>query len=287
MFSRIRRHVNATTVIAIVALVFAMTGGAFAVSDNGGEGAHATAMKKKSKATGRQGLRGPAGPRGQAGPAGPGGPAGPAGAKGETGAAGAKGETGASGTAGANGDAGESVSIAKLQPGEGGCLEGGTKFTAGGKEATACNGEKGEPGESGSSGSFPATLPEGATETGVGVATFTSASGDVPVPISFPIPLPIPVENFHYVSNEEQEEHAGPSQCSGNSEKPTAVKGNLCVYEAGQPAGKFLVNNVVGPSPSGDNFAVTNVAGGLLFTSLENGSPSGEAAQFVWAVSAA
>jgi hypothetical protein len=281
MFRAIRRQLNPATAMAFLALVFAMTGGAFAVTGRGA-GPSAIASKSKAKPKGKPGPRGLVGPKGETGAAGA---TGPAGAKGEAGPVGPRGETGAAGTDGTSGKDGESVVSAALTPGEGGCAEGGSKFTVGGKETMACNGEKGERGESGSAGSFPEKLPEGATETGVGVATFTSESENLAVPISFPIQLPIAVENFHYVSNEAQENHTVPSQCSGSSEKPTAAQGNLCVYEAGGLTGKFGVTGAVGPDPGGDSFG-TNVAGALLITSLEKGAPSGEAIQFVWAVSA-
>jgi hypothetical protein len=36
MLQRLRRHINATTILAFVALVFAITGGAFAATDGSG-----------------------------------------------------------------------------------------------------------------------------------------------------------------------------------------------------------------------------------------------------------
>lgn len=210
--------------------------------------------------------------------------------KGETGAAGAKGETGAGGAAGTNGKDGESVSVAKLQPGEGGCVEGGAKFSGGGKEATACNGEKGEPGESGSAGSFPETLPEGATETGLTSVHFASENEEGSALISFPIPLPLPIseENVHFVSILAQHNKTGPSQCSGDAGKPTAAKGNLCIYEAGNgPEGQtqFNVSFVIDPA-SGEFHAETGVAGAVALASVEKGSSSSDLF-LVWAVSAA
>jgi Collagen triple helix repeat (20 copies) len=93
MLNAIRRNLSVPTAIAVVALVFAMTGGAFAAKD------YATGPAKASK-QGKTGKRGPQGPRGKRGPQGPAGPTGPQGAKGETGAQGPKGDTGDPWTAG-------------------------------------------------------------------------------------------------------------------------------------------------------------------------------------------
>ncbi len=267
MLNALRRQLNPATAMAFIALVFATTGGAYAVTSHNGGGAGATTAKKKSKATGRPGSRGPAGPKGEtgpAGPAGPGGPAGPAGAKGETGAAGAKGETGAAGNTGANGKDGESVSISKLEPGEGGCTEGGTEFTAGGRESAACNGEKGE---AAAGGGYPKTLPEGETEAG----TFAASTEDVKeeekfVSISFAIPLPIAIEesHTHYVTFEEQENGKAPSECSGNASAPTAARGYLCVYQGFFRSEGFTVTGMFKASLGAGGLAGAGTAGALL-----------------------
>jgi hypothetical protein len=183
------------------------------------------------------------------------------------------------------------VSIVKLQPGEGGCAEGGAKFSGGGKEATACNGEKGEPGESGSAGSFPEKLPVGATESGLSHVHFASENETSSLSISFPIPLPLPIseKNVHFVSVAEQSGKTGPSQCSGNPEKPTAAKGNFCIYEAGpgsEGQSKFSVGPVNSPGSGEFHVETTGVAGAVAFVSVEKGEPSSDLFM-VWAVSAA
>jgi len=91
MLRIIRRNLNVPTAVAVVALVFAMTGGAFAAKD------YATGSKQSS------GKRGPKGPKGKPGPQGPQGPkgdTGPKGDKGDTGPQGPKGDTGDPWTAG-------------------------------------------------------------------------------------------------------------------------------------------------------------------------------------------
>src|SRR5260221_3337221 len=94
MFSSMKRRMNIPLVVSIGALVFAMVGGAWASTGNGG---HATASAKK-------GPPGPRGPKGKTGPVGPGGPAGP---QGSPGAAGAKGDTGPKGDKGEKGEKGK------------------------------------------------------------------------------------------------------------------------------------------------------------------------------------
>jgi len=91
MLRIIRRNVNVPTAVAVVALVFAMTGGAFAAKD------YATGSKQS---TGKRGPKGPKGKRGPQGPKGPTGPKGDTGAKGDTGSQGPKGDTGDPWTAG-------------------------------------------------------------------------------------------------------------------------------------------------------------------------------------------
>jgi hypothetical protein len=97
MFSTIRRHLRLSPagVVAVIALVFAMAGGAFA-ANHSGSGATASAKAKK----------GPRGPKGATGAAGAQGPAGPAGKDGTNGTNGTTGATGATGQTGATGFSG-------------------------------------------------------------------------------------------------------------------------------------------------------------------------------------
>jgi hypothetical protein len=305
MLSAIRRQLNPATVMAFVALVFATTGGAFAVTSRGGGGgngggetsATTAKSKSKSKSTGKPGPRGPAGPKGETGAAGPAGPVGPAGAKGE---AGARGENGAAGTSGTNGKDGESVASTALSAGEGGCAEGGSAFTASGKTTTACNGERGEQGEPGPEGKagFTKELPGGATETGTWGADFQNVTkGTVYYntdAVSFPIPLPIALEkeHTHYVTLEEQQKQNGktaPAECQGTVEKPTAAKGTFCVYEgeAAAPTGviAFLVSAI---HPPGSLFFSEGVGTVGAELSIEYRGPEEEIVGITgtWAVTA-
>ena len=105
MLRIVRRSFNVPTAVAVVALVFAMTGGAFAAKD------YVTGPAQASK-KGHKGPRGPRGPQGPKGAVGPAGPKGETGPKGERGPDGPKGETGSTGspwTAGGFLPSGESV----------------------------------------------------------------------------------------------------------------------------------------------------------------------------------
>jgi hypothetical protein len=160
-FSKIKKHFTPSTLIAIIALVFAATGGAFAATGGSGNSSHATltasAAKAKAKAKTKAGPRGPAGKNGTNGAPGATGPAGPAGPQGPGGAQGAAGNNGANGEPGAPGTSVTSAPASKAE-----CESGGVKYTPGGK---VCNGKPG----------FTETLPSGKTETGAW--TIASSSG--------------------------------------------------------------------------------------------------------------
>ncbi|HEX5526244.1 MAG TPA: hypothetical protein VFX44_03475 [Solirubrobacterales bacterium] len=111
MLSRIHNKLGtAGLVVAIVALVAALGGAAYAASDNHLSGGEKKEVKKIAKkfagATGAQGPAGPPGPKGATGAAGTNGTNGTNGATGATGATGKTGKTGATGATGATGFSG-------------------------------------------------------------------------------------------------------------------------------------------------------------------------------------
>jgi hypothetical protein len=241
MLSRIPKHLTPGTLIAFVALIFALTGGAFAATGNSSSPSHATqtAGAAKSRSTGKSkaGPRGPAGPTGKTGATGAAGPAGPTGTPGPAGPAGAtgpQGPQGEKGDTGAEGKAGEGVTGKTVVPSQNTCPEGGTEFIIEGKKTYACDGKEGKPGMI-----HPGeTLPVGASETGV-----WSAAGTVTLPnnqelpeeeqekrsasISFTVPLPAePTIKAVFLEPGEQET----SECPGTPAKPEAKTGYLCVY---------------------------------------------------------
>jgi hypothetical protein len=257
MFSAIRKRIRVSpaTVIALVALVFALTGGAFAASShNNGSGkataqagsntALATAAKSKKK-TAPKPVRGPAGPKGATGATGPAGaagatgPGGPVGVKGETGPAGATGATGVTGVTGATGATGKT--------GVAGAA--GSPWTAGG------------------------TLPVGSTETGVWVAPMIANVDEIGGngSISFNVPLALgTAPAVEYINpGEEGKEHA--TECPGTLEDPKAAEGFLCVYALSNAFATF-------------EEATSYTAGAYL--SFKEGHEAGFTANGTWAVTA-
>ena len=250
MFHRVTKHITPATILALVALVFAVTGGAFAATDGSGSpgSPHATltAGAAKAKPKTKAGPRGPAGPKGAtgatgatgaAGPAGATGPGGPQGAAGNTGATGNNGENGKEGAAGAAGTSVKTTTIAtKGSECEG---NGGVKLTPGG---AVCNGKEGTFGGQ--------ALPAGKSLTGVWAGSgyaghafsFTEPEeiGIVKVAVSLPLPVSpgIVASNARYIGvgegeNEEEAKWAPAikeGKCKGDAETPVAAEGYLCVF---------------------------------------------------------
>jgi hypothetical protein len=226
MFSLLRNRFGIPGVISVIALVFAMLGGAYAASSNGGGKATASAKAKK----GPRGPKGPAGPAGPAGPQGLPGPAGTPGAKGDKGDKGEKGATGNTGAPGKDGTNGTSVTTSAATVGE--CPNGGTKFTSASPASKVCNGAPGSPWTAGG------TLPSGSTETGAWGATVEMAEGEMrKEAISFNIPLAASPE-FIYVKKSESSKPGCPGIVSG---LPSASTGKFCVYATDELVGNFTV----------------------------------------------
>jgi hypothetical protein len=193
-------------VIAGLALVFAMSGGAYAAKKyliTSTKQISPSVLKALQGKAGKAGAAGAAGAQGAQGPAGPAGPGGSGGAKGESGPAGAKGEKGATGAAGAKG-------------------------------ATGTTGATGRTG-------FTKTLPKGETETGVWSVSTAElpAVSEVYAPISFAIPLEKKGEIVFLDQEETESSATNASGCTGTVEHPTAPEGMLCIYTAEQQA-KFV-----------------------------------------------
>jgi hypothetical protein len=219
MFDAIRTRINATTLVAVLALVFAMTGGAYAAKKyliTSTKQISPSVLKSLQGKAGVVGAPGAAGVQGAQGPAGPGGPAGSGGAKGETGPEGKEGKEGKQGTTGPKG-------------------AGGSPWAAGG------------------------TLPSKATETGAwsfGYVPLGTHTSFYRVPISFSIPLsgglsgagcetvePNPQPHVaascqvHFINGAGKEvispsEEVTSTACAGSAASPTATAGNLCIYTA-------------------------------------------------------
>jgi len=250
MFSTLRTRFGIPGVISVIALVFAMFGGAYAASNS--SGGHAVASKAKKAKTGQ---RGPRGPRGATGPAGPQGPAGPVGAKGDAGAAGANGANGAAGEPG-TGATTTAYSGAEC-PGP----ETGIVVHSASPDTYVCDGEEGPQGPQGPQGppgqtGFAAEMPEGATETGVWVLPTAGEFGILHeeqatrVDISFPFALPegqTPVVKYINPGGPATEE------CPGSVASPEAAEGFACVYKFN--AGVGLSISTINPLTGGSGAA--------------------------------
>ncbi len=278
-FSAIRNQITYANIVVTLALVFAMTGGAFAVTGKGGApstviaakggGPSApsavTAANKKGKSKAKA-LRGPAGPRGPEGKQGPVGLQGPAGANGKDGANGSSGEKGATGETGSQGNPGKSVVLGKVNTGIATCKEqGGVSVEVEGNAASkqsVCNGEPGviHPGT---------TLPKGASETGTWIA-IEGTPEEAEAAISFPIPLSATAaENTTpvYVPNTDT---APPAGCQGSAAEPEAQEGHLCLfqgpafYQHGHEFGEAFFKPGVregGVGTTGTRFLITSAEG--------------------------
>lgn len=213
--SRLKPRLTYANVVATLAMVFAMTGGAYAASKFL---ITSTKQIKPSVLAQLKGKAGRAGAPGAQGPAGPGGAQGPAGAKGENGAPGTNGKDGAS------------VTDTPLNKGNTNCKEGGSELRVDGDTPTfVCNGTSGTTG-------FTETLPADQSESGtwvsVGAPPYPTLLGGgrgwAPTSISFNIPLK-EAPAVHIVTKGTSADK-DPSGCQGTVEAPAAEPGNLCIF---------------------------------------------------------
>lgn len=203
---------KAGLIVAVVALVAAMVGGAYAANSASTSGKRHSkkAHHKKAKATGLNGkqkkeVKKIAKSFQGTGPAGPQGPAGGNGKDGASGSNGATGPQGPQGIQGPQGPQGIQGEPGVLQPGE--------------------------------------TLCSECTETGAWAVPYQKpggglAAGNAISALSFPIPLGIELGSgeVHYVTAAEQSGETVPAECQfegleGSAAEPLAAPGNLCVYE--------------------------------------------------------
>jgi hypothetical protein len=232
MFSPLRNRFGIPGVISVIALVFAMFGGAYAASNDSSPG-NATASAKK----------GPPGPRGKQGKPGKAGATGPAGPAGPQGPAGAKGDKGDNGSAGADGKGAETISFTGSKGPIGGvtCTDGGLEVKSANATTLVCNGKKGTNGTPGPEGppgpscneEGECLLPTGATQTG-NWAMSSQGVLEIFTPISYPLSLnenEEPTTHFHYVSTEDGVSPETAAACPGTFQNPEAEPEQLCVYE--------------------------------------------------------
>jgi len=289
MFRALRKHLTPSTAIAFVALVFAITGGAFAATgsgnnNNGGGGSHGTLTASVAKKKPKAKPKAKAGPRGPAGPKGATGPAGASGAQGPAGPSGGVGPAGGAGAPGSPGAPGQSVTGEAASAGE--CPSGGEKYTSASGTAPACNGKAGKEGKEGSPWTAGGVLPSGKTETGTWYLK-APVAGNFATALSFPIPLEneIPIANVHFFEAATAAEI--PAGCTGTivEELVTELKaepGNFCVWvqfhlgEAMKAASLHASDVETGELGVGRS--------GVLLAA--NGATEGNEARGTWAVTA-
>jgi hypothetical protein len=221
MFSRIRKRFTYTNIVMTLALVFAMSGGAYAASKYLITSTKQISPKVLKSLKGKNGTNGAQGAQGAQGPAG---------ANGKDGTNGTNG-TGTNGTNGTDGTNGKSVVLAN---GASGCT------TNGGAGGTSVEVE-GTPGSkkyvcNGSPWTAGGTLPAGATETGGWAVGDGNAGTGVQVytAISFSIPLAAPVAEANVQANvvgfPTGASTTEKENCPGTVTAPKAKTGFLCVY---------------------------------------------------------
>lgn len=308
MFSLLRNRLGIPGLISVIALVFAMGGGAYAASSGGSDGAEASAKRKgKAKKKKRKGksvtpgqvrriakqealkldkrialLPGPPGLPGPQGPQGDDGDDGDNGAKGSTGAQGSQGPQGPQGPPGEDG---AGVVTTALADGEGGCLEGGTEVEVDdgiSTPETICNGEPWTAG---------GTLPEGATLTGVwGPANADGkqpAESTVRYPISFAIPTKTPPELVVVKPGEDKSAEGCDTMTTVGGlmdGTPTADAGKLCVYLTNTPESGNALMNITARDPRKGEAAAAGASPSGALLVVENGFPIAFALRGLWAV---
>jgi Collagen triple helix repeat (20 copies) len=304
MFSRLRSRLGVPGVLAIIALVFAMFGGAYAAS--GGESQNRTGGKTDEATASANGKRGPKGPKGAKGAKGDPGAAGAQGSAGPTGAQGPEGKQGPQGATGADG---KSVVTGNATVGE--CPAGGATVEVANEPGTKkkiCNGKTG----------YETFLPSEATETGtwtLGSLPSTAAptpgtfNPGVMVSVSFPIPLEEAIEegHTHFIDTAGKEvqlveenlefkfkvvDQATPKPCPGTAAEPLAEPGEFCVYEGLLAGGPKIASQLIGSGAAPSNpipgigGGVTGTTGAIMSASFE-ATPTGDFYGWgTWAVTA-
>ena len=251
MFPRVRKRITYTNLALTLALVFAMSGGAYAASR------YVITSTKQIKPSVLKSLQGKTGPAGQAGSNGATGAPGPAGTNGTNGEKGEKGATGATGATGTTGAEGKFP--ATLGKG----TESGTWSISYVKEA--------EQMAASISFALPLADPLDAAdvhyvnEDGTEEATFNETT-------------------FAFGAG-------ATSDCPGNVAEPAAAPGNLCVYQQHEGEGveevaSDLAKALIRPATAGSETLVQGASTSGAFLKLFQRSGESSFAHGTWAVTA-
>jgi Collagen triple helix repeat (20 copies) len=211
----ILRHLTYPNVIATLALLFAMSGGAYAAKHYIINSLKQINPKVLNELQGKQGAPGAPGPAGGPGPAGPVGSAGP---------------IGPPGPVGPPGKDGTSVTSKELPKGDANCKEGGSEFVAAeSKQTFACNGSPWTAG---------GTLPEGSSEKGEWATVAQAELVETGISFNIPLAAALDENHVHFIGPEEGEGEAKEAsavqskECEGTFAAPKAASGHLCVFAA-------------------------------------------------------
>jgi len=217
MFSRIRKRITYANVAMTLALVFAMSGGAYAAKHYLITSTKQISPKVLTALKGKNGTNGTNGKDGAQGPAGEKGPIGTNGTNGKDGAPGTPGDKGLAGTNGAAGATGP----------------------------TGTTGPQGTTGPEGVCSTSSCHLPTGVTEMGewaisqfVNTGTIEGGEEIAKASISFTVPLAsnLAAGKVHLIKLGEGEGELKPAaaitskECEGTYKAPKAASENLCVF---------------------------------------------------------
>lgn len=291
MFHKVRERLgSAGLAVAIVALIVALSGGAYAATATDSAKKPAKGLTKAQvialiKANSKPG---PPGSPGSPGPAG-----GP-GSKGDQGIQGPKGDKGD------KGDAGTGINLIPIGIGGPASKCGGRggatlkENAAPGAEKDICTGEKGAQGDKGDPGdpwSVGGVLPPGRTETGAWAFSAAEDDGAILVPISFPIPLAgepteegFSEERVHFQSDSDFS-----TECpTGGVNEPKAPPGHLCVFYRTEAGGGTPVNATFTQiAQLGVPFAGASNSGAMLEFAFSGAAGESAHGFGSWAVTAA
>jgi hypothetical protein len=267
MVSRLRDRLGtAGLIVAIVALVAALGGGAYAASGLNGKQKKevSKAAKKESKKFSKKFSKQFAKP-------GPAGAAGPAGPQGPQGLPGGPGQNGTNGTNGTNGAAGKSVVLVNEEP-EGCPGEEGATYEVEGSEVLneVCRGEEGEQGPQGDEGSpwVVGQAPTGAVLKGTwAIPQFTATAVNQLIPVAFSTAVPIGSLSSlgGIIMPPGPADPEQPNGCTGTADAPVPgnTPGVMCVYQS-------AVTNLANPTPiSGAKVRTSGGGQVLLFKAAD------------------
>lgn len=272
MLTRLKRRLDVHgpgVTIGVIALVIALTGGAYAAAKGGLNATQKKQVKSIAAAEAKKYANSNPGAQGSKGDPGP------------------AGKDGANGQNGTNGEDGKSVVVTPAAAGGIVCEGlGGAEVEEEGSDSPVevCNGAQGEPGAEGEPWTPNNFLPSGAMETGTWAFTATAANTNgIRVPLPFFIPLDPLKENLGPGNVHMQGESNFADFCKGGLTVTNPEPGHLCVY-ANPVEGEFPNEGWTGTTfkgiypasdPAGEEKGANRAGAMLVFTAPPTGVASG------------